>query len=87
MQTPDPIRRDLSADLEPEESEPLVGLGARLQARRPTPAAAFRGELRGALLGAPARPLALAASYAAAGALLLAVAAAGLAGAGPLAPG
>ena len=65
----------------------------RLQALRPAPAPGFRGELRRKLLGARRRGgrrtqrSVRALAYAAAGALLLAIAALGLAGAGPFAPG
>lgn len=63
----------------------------RLLSERPVPRAAFRGELR-RLLSAdaraerPARLRMWIAAYALSGVLLLSVAAAGIAGAGPLAP-
>jgi hypothetical protein len=66
-------------------------LEARLERARPVPHPAFRGELRRSLLAREedtARPPALRrliAGYAASGALLLLVGAAGLAGLGPLA--
>jgi len=61
----------------------------RLEASRPVPRAAFRGELRRRLLQnrAPARPPRLRlmiAAYAGSGFALLAIAAIGVAGAGPL---
>jgi hypothetical protein len=71
-----------------ERSEPIV---ARLEAERPVPRAAFRGDLRRSLLaGAERRPAApqrlrlMISVYAGAGAALLAIAAVGLLGAGPL---
>lgn len=95
MQTPDDVRRDLPPDLDRFEAEPLVALGLRLQARAPVPAPSFRGDLHRKLLGpgrqrvAPIAPSAriLAFSYVASGLLLLGIAAAGLAGAGPFASG
>lgn len=99
MQTPEEIRRDLPDELTRAESDALTATAMRLQALRPAPAPGFRGELRRKLLGAPRRERgregrrtpravrALAAAYVAAGTLLLAVAAAGLAGAGPFAAG
>jgi hypothetical protein len=96
MRTPDEIRRDLPPDLDPAEREQLVALAQRLEADAPVPAPAFRGDLRRRLVeggrraggGTAPRPIrALAAAYAASGALLLAVAALGLASAGPFAPG
>ena len=95
MRTPEEIRRDLPPDLDPLERERLVALALRLEARTPPPAPTFRGDLRRHLLGtpdprasgpAPRTTHVLAASYVAAGALLLAIATLGLAGAGPLAP-
>lgn len=93
MQTPDEIGRDLPTDLDDQEREELATAGIRLQAQRPVPSAGFRGELRRALLSdatqiAPAPPrsvLALSASYAGVGIVLLGIAAAGVAGAGPFA--
>ena len=97
MQTPDEIRRDLPDDLTHAESDELAALAMRLQALRPRPALSFRDELRHKLLGGrrskrggggrtPGAVRAFAAAYALAGTLLLAIAAAGLAGAGPFAP-
>lgn len=97
MRPPDEIRRDLPPDLDPAEREQLVALAQRLEADAPLPAPTFRGDLRRRLMGlagrrvhggtAPRPIRALAAAYAASGALLLAVAAVGLASAGPFAPG
>lgn len=91
---PDPhrIRRDLPPDLEPAEVERMIAIGQRLDEERPLPAPGFRGELRRRLAGAqaagavaPRRIRALATSYALSGLLLLAIAAAGVAGGGPFA--
>jgi hypothetical protein len=86
------IRRDLEPGMDPGEAAALVELGERLQSARPVPAAAFRGELRRRLLGgagrpgpAPARVRLWIAANGAAGAALLLVAAASVAGLGPLA--
>lgn len=99
MQTHEEIRRDLPDDLTRSESDSLTAIAMRLQALRPAPGPGFRGELRRRLLGVsrsergregmrtPRGVRALAAAYVAAGALLLAVAAAGLAGGGPFATG
>jgi hypothetical protein len=97
MQTPGEIRRELSADLDEAEREALVALVMRLQAERPSPSPAFRGDLRRNLLGglknrwlmtsaSPRGIRVLAASYVAGGLLLLTVAAIGLAEVGPFAP-
>jgi hypothetical protein len=64
---------------------------ARLEAERPIPRPAFRGELRRRLLSAPPttaprRMRLLITGYSAAGLSLLTVAAVGLVGAGPFAP-
>lgn len=63
-----------------------------LEASRPVPRAAFRGELRRSLLersvspaSAPRRLRLLVAAYAGAGTLLVAIAAIGVAGTGPFA--
>lgn len=86
--------RDISADLDPglsaAERTELLAVGELLQRSRPAPRAAFRGELGRSLktVEAPPRPPRLGlqiAAYSAAGCLLLAVAAAGVAGAGPFA--
>jgi hypothetical protein len=71
----------------------LERIAARLESERPVPAAAFRGELRRRLqersrrIPAAPRRLRLAiTAYAGSGLILLAIAAIGVAGAGPLAP-
>ena len=71
-----------------EDTDPIA---ERLRAERPVPAPGFRGELRRRLLVAdrrrpvaPRRLRLLMTAYAGSGALLLAIAAFGLAGAGPL---
>ena len=96
MQSPDDIRRDLPPDLDRSETEPLGALGLRLQAQAPVPAPSFRGDLCRKLLAAEGQRLRvitprvariLAASYVASGLFLLAIAAIGLVGAGPLALG
>ena len=75
----------------PDDSRDLARLAERLEAERPIPSTAFRGDLRRRLLAQgprrarPARLRALIAGYAASGALLLLVAALSVAGAGPLA--
>jgi hypothetical protein len=80
-------------DREPAaQREELESLVQRLR-RRPVPRARFRGQLRRRLLGAaeqPSRPLRLrlmTAAYAGSGLVLLAIAALGVAGAGPLGTG
>ena len=76
-------------ELEPE----LTDIDERLRRERPLPAPAFRGDLRRHLLAGSgrqpsrARIRGLAAAYALSGALLLAIAAVGVAGSGPLAAG
>jgi hypothetical protein len=82
---------DLPADVPPEEAKPLLALAERLRHDRPVPRASFRGDLRRSLLAEPSmqrprRLRLLIAGYLAAGSLLLAVPAAGLAGIGPFAP-
>jgi hypothetical protein len=76
------------------EPPELVHLGKRLEAERPVPRAGFRAELRRRLLEAGSeRALArgrlrlLITAYAGSGVVLLAIAALGVAGAGPLAAG
>ena len=70
----------------------LAAMTSRLEAERPVPSAAFRGELRRRLLGSatgvavPRRLRLLVAAYGGSGMALLAVAALGLVGAGPFAP-
>ena len=84
---------DLRHDLEPHDADDLLPMAERLVASRPVPSAGFRGDLRRRLLAdQPARPLArpsllwarVGTSFAA-GTLLLAIAALGVGGAGPLA--
>ena len=72
------------------ENRSIEDLEDRLLEERPRPTPAFRSEVRSRLLaggpkGRPSQLRALIFSYAAAGAQLLAVAALGVAGAGPLA--
>jgi len=81
-------------DAEPDEREPLLVLADRLERERPVCAPGFRGELRRSLLdrlgaGAsrPERLKALVFAYAASGLTMLAVAALGVGGIGPLAAG
>jgi hypothetical protein len=76
----------------PTEDQDLTQMTERLQAERPVPGAAFRGDLRRSLVTAKPSRRALAprvgvliGAYAASGAALLAIAAIGLAGVGPLA--
>jgi len=93
MHPADGIEHDLPAELSDAERRELAATGVRLQAERPLPNPNFRGELRRGLLGASAasrRPSmglgtvrALSASYACFGIVLLAIAAAGVAGTGP----
>lgn len=75
-----------------ENDDGIERLAHRLEAERPVPSAAFRGELRRLLLGraerqasAPVRIRRLIFAYASSGTALLAVAAIGLAGVGPFA--
>jgi hypothetical protein len=82
----------LAFDLTDEEREELGLVAERLEAERPVPGAAFRGELRRAILtrlqprtAPPYRLRGLIAAYAGSGFLLLGIAAVGLAGVGPLA--
>ncbi len=74
--------------------EGLDRVATRLEAERPIPRAAFRGDLRRTLLAdagrrpaAPPRLRLLIAGFASSGTVLLAIAAIGLAGVGPLAAG
>jgi hypothetical protein len=76
---------------EQPDADELRETARMLQAARPLPSPAFRGELRRRLKAAgalrPARGLrAKALSFGVAGVLLLALAGAGVAGSGPLAP-
>jgi hypothetical protein len=85
---------DFEPGLPPDEREALARMSARLEAERPVPAAAFRGELRRRIAGGEARrvrggalsPRRLAFGCLAAGGALLLLAAVGLADVGPLAP-
>lgn len=79
-------------ELEPAEREQLARTAARLEAERPIPRPAFRGELGRRLLEEleprrvpPGRLRVLITAYSGSGLCLLAVAALGVAGAGPLA--
>jgi hypothetical protein len=91
MTEPDDIGRALEPEIGGPERERLLRLAERLENQRPVPRAAFRGELRRHLLSAggaphgaaPARLRLLIASYLGSGLILLAVAALGVAGAGP----
>lgn len=90
MTSDDRQHGDLPADMPTEEAEPLLALAERLRHERPVPRASFRGDLRRTLLVEPLtqRPPRLRlriAGYLAAGSLMLAVPAAGLAGVGPFA--
>ena len=82
---------EIDPALNAEERRAFMRLAERLEDERPGPSAAFPGELRRLLTasrrstGRPRSYLVLAASYAGLGSLCLAVAAAGLAGAGPFA--
>ncbi len=90
MIDPDAVRADLDPEIPGPERDALLAVAVRLYRERPAPAPAFRRELRRSLarppVTRPRRFRLLVASSAGAGWLLLAVAAAGLAGAGPLAP-
>jgi hypothetical protein len=87
---------ELAPELDAGERAALVELGADLITARPVPSAGFRGELRRGLLAlaggrraVPGRPpnlRHLITANLAAGLALLAFAAAGVAGLGPLAP-
>jgi hypothetical protein len=83
------ISRELRPYVDRGEADAIDRIGERLQDERPVPRAGFRAELRARLNAAPAswRPQSLRlaiAGYLTCGLLLLAVAALGLAGAGPL---
>ena len=84
---------DNAENFEPDDRAELAALEARLEDERPVPQPAFRGDLRRQLLDLNAAPVPVPrlrlviAVYASCGALLLAVAALGTAGAGPLAAG
>jgi len=80
-------RRDIRDGLEPGAPPELLQLARRLADERPVPSAAFRGRLRRHLLERAAHRSvgARIAAFAGSGGLLLALAAAGAAGAGPFA--
>ena len=83
------ISHELRPYVDRGEAEAVDRIGDRLEAERPVPRAGFRAELKARLASAPTswrpRRLRLAvAAYAGSGFLLLAVAALGLAGSGPL---
>lgn len=93
MRPDESISAELGPHVEAEEADGIDVVAERLHAVHPLPRAAFRSSLRARLSeleGKPAWPQArLRAqilSYAGAGSFLLAVAALGLAGVGPLAP-
>ena len=90
----DGISDELRPYVDRSEAEGIDLIGERLLAERPAPRAAFRAALHAhlaELVGSrriawrPRRLRALVAAYAGSGAVLLAIAAIGLAGAGPLA--
>jgi hypothetical protein len=85
-------REDLEPDLTDAERSRLTAMGERLERDRPLPRPAFRGDLRRSLMAArpgsrvaagASRWRVLVATYSGLGAVLLAVAAVGLAGVGP----
>ena len=69
--------RDIRDDLEPGAGEDLIRLAERLEAERPVPAPAFRGDLRRHLIAraAPRGLHARIAAFAGSGSLLLAISA------------
>jgi hypothetical protein len=82
----------LDPEIDPQERKELARVAAQLETERPVPQPAFRGELGRRLLGqlepGRAQPRGLRmliTAYAGSGLCLLAVAAVGVAGAGPLA--
>jgi hypothetical protein len=92
MRNREEIERLLAEEGDPAARHSLEALVSRLDAQRPVPAPGFRSRLRRGLLdqaGAGERRLPLVrrliAVYATSGSLLLAVAAVGIAGVGPLA--
>ena len=87
---PEDFERDLGSEVEEEDREELLALAVRLSEQRPVPRAGWRGAIRARLLGRGTRASrsrvgALIFGYAASGALLLVIAAAGLVGLGPFA--
>jgi hypothetical protein len=82
------FEQDLDPDLGGAEREELLALAVRLSEQRPVPRPGMRSAVRAGLLGERpprSRAVALVFGYATSGALLLAVAAVGLAGLGPFA--
>jgi hypothetical protein len=86
------IRHDLEPDLEAGERRALLRMAERLQDERPLPSASFRGDLGRQLAmtrdrrpAAPTRLRTAIATYVSSGSLLMAIAALGVAGAGPFA--
>jgi hypothetical protein len=88
-----PRREDFETDLEghldDRERESLSELAVRITEQRPVPSPGWRSAMRARLLGGSTAPrsrvAAMVFGYAASGAVLLAVAAIGLLGAGPFA--
>jgi hypothetical protein len=93
MTQSDDISADLEPGIDPHEAEALARVANRLTDERPVPRPAFRGALwRHLSTGAESSPVrrpqrvgSLIAAFAGSGFLLLAIAAMGLAGAGPFA--
>jgi hypothetical protein len=91
-----PISDELHPYVDREEAEALEHVGQQLAVKRPVPALGFRVELRARLRGRkgedlppstrPRRLGAAVTAYVGAGTVILAAAALGLTGAGPLAP-
>jgi hypothetical protein len=87
--------RDRRPPPDPAETRRLLALSERLQAERPVPSPLYRGLLRRRLLRAQAahpqmmraRARLLVLAYGASGAVLMLIAALGVAGAGPFAAG
>jgi hypothetical protein len=87
---PRDFEQDLEADVKGRERKELLALAVELAERRPLPRPGLRSAIRSRLLSrgerrAPARLGALIFAYGSAGAMLLAIAAAGLVGIGPFA--
>jgi hypothetical protein len=93
MNDPRDIRGDLDPGTPEDEVRVLQSVADRLADERPVPAAGYRARLRssllqqggGAITSRPARLRVAILGYAGSGALLLVVAAVGLAGVGPFA--
>jgi hypothetical protein len=86
----DDFERDLGREPQGKEREELLALAVQLTEQRPVPRPGLRSTIRSRLLGgagAVPRPrvAALIFGYATSGALLLSIAAVGLAGVGPFA--